>query len=275
MQPLGLFRHKQRLDSPRCDAVPSRARLLRRTCTSARRVSYMRTRPGFALREVRQAFEHLNQQMQLMHGDCQIKPNDGNVIQFAGRGDDDVTLKCDPVVCRVPERASHGSASLYVVFAGSITFSGELLDNQLITKLYSTNFAYFDVDASLASHVLGGHYDFSPTEVAHPRAHLQLRSQAYMYTYVQQHYHSIADIPLVSDLMEDVLDRVRPPTAQMDFLSFMLQVTADHLVDEKSSAQVISVFNVLTSSCAPVFGYHVNMAEGCGCHRAAHWYPTN
>jgi len=76
------------------------------------------------------------------------------------------------------------------------------------------------------------------------------------------------------DLMKDVLNRVRPPSAQMDFLSFMLQVCADHLVDEKSSAQVVSMFKVLASSCSPVLGYHASMSDVCGCHRAAHWYPT-
>jgi hypothetical protein len=180
----------------------------------------MRTTPGFALREVREAFRHLIQQMQRMHGDCQVKPSDSNVIQSVGGRGNDVTLQCGPVVCRVPERASHGSATLYVVFTGSITFNPERTDEHLVTARYGTNFAYFGVDTAGADHVLGGHYDFSPAQVAHPRAHLQLRSQADMYPHAQSNFRSIVDVPLRIDRMKNVLNRVRPPSAQMDFLSF-------------------------------------------------------
>jgi hypothetical protein len=225
-----------------------------------------------ALRQVREAFEHLSGQMQRMHTDCQIKPNDVTVISVTDSGAD-VRLSCAPVACRVPERASHGSAELYIVFTGSITFNGAIED-ELETINYGTNFAYFAIRDAGASHVLGGHYDFSPGQVAHPRAHLQLGSQADLYAHAQSSFRSIAETPLEADLMKDVLNRARPPSAQMDFLSFMLQVCADHLVDEKSAPQVVSMFEALSSSCSPVLGYHRAITGVCGCHRAPHWYPT-
>lgn len=235
----------------------------------------MHTTPGFALREVRKTFEHLVEQMGRMHGDCQVKPADVNVIQSTDSEANEVALQCGPVVCRVPSRASHPNASLYIVFTGLITFDAERNDNRLPTVRYGTNFAYFEVRGDGARHVLGGHYDFSPTDVAHPRAHLQLRSHADLYAHAQCHFRSIADVPLTVDLMQHVLTGARPPSAQMDFLSFMLQICADHLVDEKSSAQVVSMFRALASSCSPVLGYHASMPADCGCHRAVHWYPTS
>lgn len=231
----------------------------------------MTLRTARALRQVRETFEHVSGQMQLMHSNCQIKPNNVNVISVDSSGAD-VSLSCAPVACRVPERASHGSADLYIVFTGSITFN-RAIEHELATINYATNFAYFTVRDASAAHVLGGHYDFSPDQAAHPRAHLQLRSQAELYAHAQSSFQSIAGIPLEADPMKEVLNRARPPTAQMDFLSFMLQVCADHLVDEKSAPRVVSKFEALSLSCSPILGYHAAITGVCGCHRAAHWYP--
>lgn len=232
----------------------------------------MRATTGFALREVRQAFSHTVGQMQRMHTACQVKPADPNIIQSVGGGAD-LTLECRPVVCRVPQRANHDTADLYVVFTGSVTFENDQLDGQLVTKGYGTNFAYFAVD-DVASHVMGGHYDFSETQIAHPRAHLQLRSQVDLYSHAQSQFRSIAGVPLTVDAMERVFTRARPPSAQMDFLSFLLQVCADHLVDEKSPEHVVAIFDGLASSCASLLGYRAAARAACECHRSPHWYIT-
>jgi hypothetical protein len=231
----------------------------------------MPTSPGLALRVVRGAFEHTIEQMRRMHADCQVKPNDVNVIQ-ASTTNGQLTLECGPVVCRVPERADLRGANLYIVSTGFITFQPEQRHDQLVTMTYGTNFAYFSVTDDHAAHVFGGHYDFSPAQAAHPRAHLQLASHANLYEHVQSHFHSLANTALDADYMQHVLHRVRPPSAQMDFLSFLLQICADHLVDERSPASVIGMFDGLARSCAPLFGYHLEL-EICGCHRGAHWYP--
>jgi hypothetical protein len=212
--------------------------------------------------------------MQRMHPDCQVKPSDGNVIRPIGHDDaGSIELECTPVVCRVPARASHSRATLYVVFTGRIALDSERHAGQLMTRSYGTNFAYFDVDDATAAHVLGGHYDFAFSDRAHPRAHMQLRSHAEFYGEAQSQFRSLIDIPLASDLMNQIFSRARPPTAQMDFVSFLLQVCADHLVDEKSSTGVVSMFEGLAASCAPIRGYNATLDAHCNCHRAPHWYP--
>jgi hypothetical protein len=236
----------------------------------------MGVRVGFALREVRNAFEQLTQRMQQMHPAFQVNPSDASsAIPSGSLHSDSVVLECNPVTCLVPERASHDIARLYIVFTGSLTLASELLDGHLLTDDYMTNFGYFAVSENGATHVLGGHYDFSPIQFAHPRAHMQLRSQVELYPAAQSSFHSLTNVPLEHDLMTGILNRVRPPSAQMDFLSFMLQICADHLVDEKSSASVVSMFDGLVASCSPLLGYHASTNTGCGCHRAPHWYPRN
>lgn len=235
----------------------------------------MPVRVGFALREVRTAFERLTQGMQQMHPACQVKPSDAiNVIQSASIRSDNVILKCNPVTCLVPDRARHDNARLYIVFTGHLTLASEQVDRHLLTDDYQTNFGYFVVGDGGATHALGGHYDFSPRQFAHPRAHMQLRSQVGLYHEAQSSFRSLTDVPLVHDVMTGVLNRVRPPSAQMDFLSFMLQICADHLVDEKSPPRAVSMFNGLAASCSPLLGYHASMTTGCGCHRAPHWYSA-
>ncbi len=229
---------------------------------------------GLALREARTAFGHLVNQMQSMHAACDVKPTDGAaVIQPVAGTDDGVTIECKPVVCRLPERASHGPASLYVVFTGWIRFQN-VTGRDLLTASFATDFAYFVIRDGVAVHALGGHYDFAANHAAHPRAHMQLRSQAQMFSHATARFPSIVTVPIAQDPMRQVLSRVRPPTAQMDFLSFMLQLSADHLVDEKSSERVRTMFEALSASCGPLKGYqHPLPPDVCGCHRASHWYP--
>jgi hypothetical protein len=135
---------------------------------------------GFVLREVRQVFTDTIAQMQRMHPEFEVKPRDVSVIKAMGASGE-LTLECSPVVCRVPERASHGKAGLYVVFTGLISFLPEQDEKRLVTSRYGTNFAYFTVSPDGAEHVLGGHYDLSESHVSHPHTHLQLRSQADLY----------------------------------------------------------------------------------------------
>ena len=232
--------------------------------------------PSLALRRMREAFQHLAERMQSMHPDCQVRPSDrASVIQHSAGMNHGVSVECRPVACRVPERASHANAPLYIAFTGRITFAPETVDRTLVTASYSTKFAYFLVRGASAVHALGGHYDFASNTVAHPRAHMQFQSQADMYSIATDLFPSIAKVPLEFNVMERILNRVRPPSAQMDFLSFMLQICADHLVDENSTESIRASFEQLAASCSPLMGYHINLPEGlCRCHRAPHWYPS-
>jgi len=122
---------------------------------------------------------------------------------------------------------------------------------------------------------LGGHYDFAADEAAHPYAHIQLRSHADLFAHAQEKFSDIRALKLDHDFMLRVFNRARVPTAQMDFLSFMLQICADHLVDNKSPATVKEKFAQLAAYCAPLLGYNGAAAgEGCDCRRSPHWYPA-
>lgn len=228
-----------------------------------------------ALRELRNLFRQLTDSMQEMHGACQIRPADASaVILPADDGEGHVVIQCRPVVCSVPERASHANASLFVVFEGRIVIGADVVSGELATISYATNFAYFVHRSDMVSHVLGGHYDYVVGHSAHPRAHLQLASKAELHDSAIERFPSIRDVPLDNELMPRIFSRARTPTAQMDFLSFMVQICADHLVDEKSPPAVTDAFAAVTSSCSPFKGYNTAEPLGnCDCQRAPHWYP--
>lgn len=225
---------------------------------------------GRAIRETVGAFRRLASGMEDMHSACQVRPSDpAAVLRCEGQSDGSAKIFCQPVVCRVPERATQHSANLYVVLEGWVQVG--LIANELVTLDYSTNFGYFLIQqGDRIMHALGGHYDYA-TDAAHPRAHMQLASQAGLHASARELFKSIDEIPLEADLMLHVLHRVRTPTAQMDFLSFMLQIAADHLVGDSASEEVF----VGLCACAPLRGFATSAPlSDCHCQRAAHWYPT-
>lgn len=212
--------------------------------------------------------------MEQMHPACEVRPSDAAaVLRPRANPDGSVTIDASPVVCRVPERATHRTPNLYVVFEGRLTISS-LDSGELGTVSYSTNFGYFLIRGDGIVHALGGHYDYAE-DPAHPRAHMQLASQVRLHDTARLQFPSISDTPLDEDTMSRVLHRVRTPTAQMDFLSFMLQVAADHLVGDPSQPVAAQLFSALRQSCAPVKGFNVIAPlSACDCQRAAHWYPA-
>lgn len=212
--------------------------------------------------------------MDAMHPACQIRPTDENAIQVAATPAPagTVLLECRPVVCNVPERANHAAADMYVVLTGTIglALSGT---GSLVTTSFATNFAYFDVTGAGSIHRLGGHYDYAPNHLGHPWAHLQLGSQVAYFQHVVEHFPSLSGLPEPVDAMLDVLGHVRAPSAQVDFLSFLLQVCADHLLDAKSAATTRSQFQSLIGSCEPLAGLDQPVGDtACTCMRLVHWY---
>jgi hypothetical protein len=229
----------------------------------------MATVTGRALRQTQSSFQRVVMHMEDMHNACEIRPSAATaVLRSEANADGTATIRCLPVVCRVPERANHHTANLYVVLEGWIMV--RLGGDGLATVNYSTNFGYFLMKDDRIRHALGGHHDYA-VDPAHPRAHMQLASQARLHENARQNFPSIDSMPLDDDVMTRVLHRVRTPTAQMDFLSFMLQIAADHLVGDPTAEQQ---FRALCESCVPVKGYNISAPlSPCDCHRAAHWYP--
>lgn len=231
---------------------------------------------GKLLREVRQAFGDAVTTITALHSAAQVRPSDPNAaIQISRLEPDSVELTCSPTVCYVPEKAALQTASLYVVFTGFVVVSTASTSGVACTLSYATNFGYFSVRGGALVHPLGGHYDFHSGDVCHPRAHLQLRSQIDMLDYAREFFPSVAKISVVDDKMFHILDRVRAPSAQMDFLSYMVQIAADHLVDKGSARATRTRFSRLAGRCEPFMGYEVPAGHASGeCHRGGHWYPV-
>jgi hypothetical protein len=228
------------------------------------------------LRDIRKKFEANQAAMTELHSAFQIRPIDPNrVILPMETEAATVGFECTPVVCRIPERAGTSSANVYVVFRGLLRLRSGAGTSDPITDSYSTDFAYFKATSDGIKHVLGGHFDFEKGDITHPRAHLQLSSQADMWQYVSQSFPSQSGVEISRDPMIEILNRVRVPSAQMDFLSFMVQVAADHLVDGKSPHSTRARFRSLTTACTPFVGYEVKSGhDSWECHRGPHWYPT-
>lgn len=230
--------------------------------------------PARLLRELRTAFQFTQATMSELHGAVQIRPSNAEeVIQSTGNTATEAHFECRPVVCLLPERASSPTANVYVVYRGLLSLETDPTHGVATTASYSTDFAYFQTSDEGVTHALGGHYDFGDGDIAHPRAHLQLKSQADMWTDAGHRFPSVEGLQIGTDPMLQILNRVRAPSAQMDFLSFMIQLAADHLVDGKSLHATRTRFRTLTSSCKPFAGYNVHPAHDSGdCHRGCHWY---
>jgi hypothetical protein len=219
-------------------------------------------------------FDSLAEKMVLMHPACQVKPDIGAIVlqvdeSASGPG---VKVDCAPVVCMVPERATSADAELFVVFEGFVVLDLADAGRTLVTKHYSTNFAYFRYENGEAYQALGGHFDFTPNHVAHPRAHMQLSSNIEMFEKAKGQFRLLEEIDAKDPVMAQVLHRVRTPTAQMDVFSFMVQVAADHLVNESSNVDAVQAFESLVASCAPLQGFHQPGDASCECQRITHWY---
>lgn len=226
------------------------------------------------LRQIRKSFRDTHSAMSAMHDAVQIRPADEEVIRLVDAADGIANFECDPVVCCVPERASAPRADLYVVFSGKLALYTDAAVGEAVTARYATNFAYFKLSQTGAIHPFGGHYDCADDDIGHPRAHLQLRSQVQMWANAEASFPSLMGIQIELDPMSHVLNRVRAPSAQMDFLSFMTQVAADHLVDGKSSHSTRGRFLKLTETCVPFLGHEAPAGHGSWvCRRAGHWYP--
>lgn len=73
--------------------------------------------------------------------------------------------------------------------------------------------------------------------------------------------------------MRHVLGQVRTPSAQVDFLGFLLQIGADHLIDANSADATKASFRSLMGTCAPVRGIgRPNDGGLCDCAHAVHLY---
>src|SRR4051812_45035721 len=117
----------------------------RRTSTSGHRSSVsdgfdMASVTARALRSLRTDFRRIVEAMKEMHPRFEVRPSEAtSVLQPEAHAGGTVTIHASPVVCRVPERATHRAANLYIVFEGRVTIASSGGDD-LRTVNYSTNF---------------------------------------------------------------------------------------------------------------------------------------
>jgi hypothetical protein len=208
-----------------------------------------------------------------------LRPTDGEEIfslidypKVAGQ----IGFNVKSVVFNLPERAN-GSPDLFVVVHGRLYFDEDSIRlNLLRTSNFATEAAYFKKKSDELIHVYGAHCDFAQDVSGHPAFHVQMRSFAGQFDQVAK-YFNMTDVAS-RDLMGGVLRNVRLPSAQIDFFSLVLQLCADHLIDENSGAEELMAFSDLMKASAEIHGAaylvpQLSNPSAQACLRANHWYP--
>ena len=206
-------------------------------------------------------------------------PNDPwTVFQLANPGIEtgDIAVEVKPVLFNVRERASFsGRPSLYVVARGTLVLERATLGAGRIRIVgFSTEVGYFRLtkDASL-EHVYGTHYDFAVDQIGHPIFHGQVKSFSSKFLATVE--DAVGPCPSV-DRVEGILERVRMPTAQMDFFSLILQICADHYfsdsMDEETRLKIRALLE--TSRTMEGAGFKRTPTSNVECMRAGHWYSA-
>jgi hypothetical protein len=234
--------------------------------------------PTRAQRRLGMAFEKATRQMRSMNQATDMRPSNWHdaVRVEAVRGDIALTCSFGPVVMRVPERANHSKTELYVVVSGrmSLEASTAATANPLQILSFGTEVAYFRHASGSLTQVFGAHYDFDPSALAHPVFHAQLATNDDMARHAIELYDlkPSAVVPLSGNLLKNI----RLPSAQLDFLTVITQICADHLIWKESPLDALRVFNELRNDCAVVHGIMPSPSPtGSDCTRGQHWYGPN
>jgi len=169
---------------------------------------------------------------------------------------------------------------MYVAVKGWIRLEeNDNHERPLRTTDFGTNVGYFLLRDNRLDHVYGVHYDMDERGHGHPVFHAQLGSMTKLLTEVQRQFRLGA---LVCDRVKPLLRNVRTPTAQMDFLSVVTQLCADHLMSASQSTekrdQTTSAFSRVRSASDFLLGAahrlaYLNGGTAPECYRSAHWYP--
>lgn len=188
----------------------------------------------------------------------------------------EVGFSVGPVVFNLPERAN-GRPDLFVVLLGRLHFDELKItnDSKLQIVNFATQVAYFRQKDNDLVHVYGAHYDFALNEIGHPAFHAQMRSYCERYQDVANSFDMTCT---PTDRVKDILRNVRLPSAHMDFFSYVLQLSADHLIDRTSGEADLQAFRELKQAAAIVLGAAFRVPQlantaAQACLKANHWYP--
>lgn len=226
--------------------------------------------------QVRIVWENLIVAMQKMSQPSTVRPSTAHdVFQLDQTApDDEVKFNFGPVVFNVPERVGRGH-NLFVVVKGWLSFGDcDMRVAPLRTKSFGTKVGYFRRKQNVLEHVYGVHYDLDESLPGHPVFHAQVSSQIELGQEVQSLYH-LEMIP--TDLFKPKLRNIRIPTAQMDVFSTIIQICADHLVDQGADQSAHDAFSAIRVEDGFFVGAAHRMAYLNGppantCYRSAHWY---
>lgn len=233
-----------------------------------------------ALRRLRDAWTQKIYQMKQINQSSRVRPSSPDQVIRIAEGpelpaDNTAEVLCGPVVFNVCERAD-GKPHMYVVVAGRIQIEGSgESSSPLRTIGFGTRVGYFRLKAELLEHVYGAHYDMEGSRDDHPVFHSQLGAMRECFVdQIRCQFRLDAE---VRDLACGLLRNVRTPTAQMDFMSVITQLFADHLLGGESSSSQLEAFGRATSACHFLLGAahrleSLNSERASNCYRSSHWY---
>ena len=234
-----------------------------------------------ALRRLRQAWENKIRGMQQINQSSKVLPHaaqDVFRVDEADPGGTEETVKvdCGPVVFKLCERANQ-FPDMYVVVDGWIRMeeSGDR-DVPLRTRDFATRVGYFRSRGQRLVHVYGVHYDMDERGRGHPVFHAQLGPMTNFVAEVERRFRFRA---AMENPVQELLRTVRTPTAQMDFLSVLTQLCADHLMDQHSGGlpPVAQAFGRVRSAGSFLRGAahqlpYLSRGAAIQCYRSPHWY---
>ena len=234
-----------------------------------------------ALRRLKQAWENKIWGMQQINQSSKVRPHAAQDVfsvdeDDQGGTEETVKVDCGPVVFKLCERANQ-LPDLYVVVDGWIRMEeSDDQDVPLRTRNFATRVGYFRSRGQRLVHVYGVHYDMDEGGRGHPVFHAQLRPMTDFVAEVEQRFRLGAEM---DNPVQALLRTVRTPTAQMDFLSVLTQLCADHLMDQHSGglAPVAQAFGRVRSAGSFLRGAahqlpYLNRGGATQCYRSSHWY---
>ena len=206
------------------------------------------------------------------------RPTDDGYRLFEVRpvqaADGPVEVDIARIVFQLPERfsAPTGRTNLYVHVRGRLGLDANALqEGRLRTTSFNTEVAYFRHGRAGLKHVFGAHYDSDAKSLAHPVFHAQMKCY-------NERGSDVSDSFSLDCASESVITGVfgtaRIPTAQLDFFSVVMQLCADHLIDENADDTRRLAFNRMRELRHRFqgAGYAWPFGQAAECMRSAHWY---
>jgi hypothetical protein len=182
-------------------------------------------------------------------------------------------FEVNPTTFFVPERADQ-APNLYITVRGRIHLDqAASAQGELVTVRFATEVAYFRERKDGFDHIYGAHFDFAVNEIGHPMFHAQMQSYSERAAIVRDEFG--IDDGRDENHMKQVLRTVRVPTAQMDFFAFLVQICADHLINQHSGKDELDAFAGLREAAKGVrgVGQLLPVLTKAVCTRGIYWYP--